>query len=231
MAGKLKFFIDFDGTVVDRDICAGMVMKYAGEGWQELNSLWEQGVLSTGECAQRTLDLMKVSPAELEDFFKRFELDTGFKNFVDWAEGRGYQLLILSDGYDNYIDLIQTKFDLKIEYYANHLEYADGWHFQSRHANPDCLKCGVCKSGIVRERSAPGMVNVYIGDGYSDRCAASICDIIFAKKSLAAYCDQEGIKYYPYHSFNDILRQLEELSAGEDIAPAQFCSSTAGDAR
>lgn len=210
MAGRLKFFIDFDGTVVDQDICASMVMKYAGEGWAELNSLWEQGVLSTGECAQRTLDLMQVTPHELDEFFMRFELDPGFKGFVDWAARRDYPLLILSDGYDNYIDLIQAKYDLRIEYYANHLEYSDGWQFKSRYANPDCLKCGVCKSGMVKERLEPGAINIYIGDGYSDRCAASICDIVFAKKSLAAYCEKEGIDYYNYHNFDDIVSKLEE---------------------
>jgi len=210
MANKLKFFIDFDGTVVSNDICASMVIQYAGDGWDALNSLWEQGIISTAECAQRTLDLMKVTPQELEIFFGRFELDPGFQNFVEWAAQRDYPLLILSDGYDNYIELIQAKYDLKIVYYANHLEYADGWLFQSSHSNPECLKCGVCKSGIVRDRVESGVTSVYIGDGYSDTCAAAICDMVFAKKSLAAYCEKESIAYYPFNTFDDILQTIEK---------------------
>lgn len=219
MAGKLKIFIDFDGTVVSRDICASMVMKYAGDGWAELNALWEQGVLSTAECAQRTLDLMKVTPPELEAFFGGFELDPGFMEFVKWAAARDYPLLILSDGYDNYIELIQNKYALNIPYYANHLDYAGGWQFQARHSNPECLLCGVCKSGIVRESLEAGVTSVYIGDGYSDTCAAVICDMVFAKKSLAAYLDKEGIKYYPYNNFYDIVRIIEEMLTGDDDKP------------
>ncbi|MGE5391723.1 MAG: MtnX-like HAD-IB family phosphatase [Deltaproteobacteria bacterium] len=211
MERKLKFFIDFDGTVVASDICASMVMKYAGQGWAELNALWEQEVLSTGECAQRTLDLMQVTPGELDDFFMRFELDPGFEHFVGWAAGRGYPLLILSDGYDNYIELIQKKYGLDIEYYANHLEYDAGWQFRSIHSNPECMKCGVCKSRLVRERIEQGVTNIYIGDGYSDRCAAAICDVVFAKKSLAAYCEKEGIDYIAYHDFYDIVSELDEM--------------------
>jgi len=211
MEAKLRFFIDFDGTVVARDICASMVMHYAGEGWAELNALWEQGVLSTGECAQRTLDLMRVTPQELDEYFLRFELDPGFQSFVEWASQRDFPLLILSDGYDNYIELIQRKYDLEIDYFANHLEYIDGWRFQSQHSNPECLKCGVCKSGLVQARLEPGITSVYIGDGYSDTCAAAICDVVFAKKSLAAYCDQEGIRYIRYQTFANILEKLDDM--------------------
>lgn len=211
MAGKLKFFIDFDGTIVSRDICASMVMKYAGDGWAKLNVLWEQGVLSTAECAQQTLDLMKVTPPELEAFFSGFELDPGFMEFVRWAAEGDYPLLILSDGYDNYIELIQNKYALNIAYYANHLEYAGGWRFQARYSNPECLLCGVCKSGIVRERLEAGVTSVYVGDGYSDTCAALICDVVLAKKSLAAYLDKAGIKYYPYNDFYDVVQIIKEM--------------------
>lgn len=215
MGIKIKFFIDFDGTVVADDVCASMVMKYAGDGWNELNALWEQGVLTTGECAQRTLDLMQVSPAELDAYFSGFELAPGFQLFVDWASERQYPILILSDGYDNYIKLIQKKYNLDIDYFANHLEYKGGWQFQSVHSNPDCLKCGVCKNGLVQERLEPGVTSIYIGDGYSDRCAAAICDVVFAKKSLATYCEQEGIDYISYQDFNEIVRHLDEMAKAE----------------
>lgn len=211
MAHKLRFFIDFDGTVVNTDICASMVMKYSGEGWAELNRLWEEGVLSTEECAQRTLDLMEVGPEELSQFFAEFELDPGFKDFTHWAAIKDYPLLILSDGYDNYIEIIQTKYQLNIPYYANHLEYEGGWQFRSCHTNPECQKCGVCKTGILQAKSEPGVINVYIGDGYSDTCAAVRCELVFAKKSLASFCEKEGIAFHHYHNFYDILNKLDEI--------------------
>ncbi|WP_054692842.1 MtnX-like HAD-IB family phosphatase [Syntrophomonas palmitatica] len=211
MGKNLIFFVDFDGTVVSQDICASMVKQYAGKGWEELNQLWEQGELSTGECAQQTLNLMQVKPEELHAFFGRFELDPGFKSFASWTATNNHPVYILSDGYDNYIDLVFRKYGLNIPYYANHLEFEDGWRFVARHQNGECDKCGVCKKQIIEEKTPLGWTRIYIGDGYSDTCPVSVCDMVFAKNSLADYCRSEGIAFEPYQDFNDITRKLDEV--------------------
>jgi 2-hydroxy-3-keto-5-methylthiopentenyl-1-phosphate phosphatase len=36
---------------------------------------------------------------------------------------------------------------------------------------------------------------VYVGDGYSDRCAALAADRVFATDGLARYLDERGIEY------------------------------------
>lgn len=211
MEKSLVFFADFDGTVSREDICYQMVKTFASQGWEELNQLWEQGVLTTGECAQRTLDLMQVKPAELEQFFQHMELNSGFTDFAAWSRKHHFPLFILSDGYDNYIASVLKRSNLSITYYANHLQYDRGWRVHSPHINLECQKCGVCKRGLVERLSPPGATTVYIGDGYSDRCAAQHCDLVFAKDSLANYCIDQGIPYYAYQDFYDILNQLHNM--------------------
>ncbi len=215
MEKKLIFFVDFDGTVVPQDICASMVKKYAGPGWEELNRLWEKGDMSTGECAQQTLNLMRVEPPELRRFFNRFELSPGFTSFVDWTRSNGHPLFILSDGYDNYIDLIIKKYRLEIPYYANHLEFENGWRFIARYQNSECTKCGVCKKQIIEQKTPPGWTSVYVGDGYSDTCPAAVCGLVFARDSLAGYCLSHGIAFVPFHDFNNILTFMEKYDEGE----------------
>lgn len=212
MEKKLIFFLDFDGTISREDVCYKMVKTFAAHGWEELNSLWEKGVLSTVDCAQSTLRLMSVDSIELQAFFDGMDIDESFADFVKWVKAKTYPLYILSDGYDNYIELLLKKKQIELPVYANHLEYQqEGWQIRTPHLNEECQKCGVCKSSIIKRLISHENVSVYVGDGYTDLCPAGICDIVFAKNRLAEYCEETGIKFYEFHDFNDIQRKMEEL--------------------
>lgn len=211
MERQLVFFMDFDGTVTYQDVGYAMVQRFASTGWYELNQRWEAGELSTGQCAQKTLDLMMVKPEELEDFFLSQQLSPGFLDFIVWLKGFHFPYFIVSDGYDNYIKPILKKYGLEIPYYANHLEYRQGWVFNSLHSNPYCEKCGTCKSQIVKLNCPQEALSVYVGDGYSDRCAAGLCDIVLAKKALAQHCRQQNIPYHSFEDFYDVKKILENL--------------------
>ena len=45
---------------------------------------------------------------------------------------------------------------------------------------------------------------VYIGDGWSDRCASAAADRRFARRSLATYLDGEGLDYTRFDNFDEI---------------------------
>ncbi|MEN6325537.1 MAG: MtnX-like HAD-IB family phosphatase [Syntrophomonas sp.] len=211
MAGKLIFFIDFDGTISREDVCYTMVKTFAREGWAELNNLWEEGVLSTGDCAQATLDLMDVLPEQLNSFFNQMKIDPAFPSFLEWIEKQNHPIYILSDGYTNYIDLILQREQIDLEYYGNIMEYREGWQVDMPHLNPECGKCGVCKKGKIEELAGPGTIKIYVGDGYSDLCPARHCDIVFAKPILADLCSREEIPFYNFNSFEDILSKLQQI--------------------
>ncbi|RME18936.1 MAG: hypothetical protein D6800_14980, partial [Candidatus Zixiibacteriota bacterium] len=49
---------------------------------------------------------------------------------------------------------------------------------------------------------------VFVGDGYSDACAARRADVLYAKKDLAEYCRAEKIAYTLYDTFEDVARDL-----------------------
>jgi len=205
------FFIDFDGTITKQDVCSAMVTKFAKEGWEKINLQWEEGTLSTEECAQLTLELMDVEPEQLDVFFEKTEIDNTFIEFVAWAEHQEYPVSILSDGYDNYIKKVLTRYGLEIPYYANHLEYEQGWRIKCLHGDKDCQKCGVCKTELMQELVQPGYISIYIGDGYSDICPAEYADIVFAKDSLARLCREKGIPFHPYEDFCDIRIKIQEI--------------------
>jgi 2-hydroxy-3-keto-5-methylthiopentenyl-1-phosphate phosphatase len=49
---------------------------------------------------------------------------------------------------------------------------------------------------------------VYIGDGYSDRCAVELADRVFARDSLAEYLDSLGRPYEPFETLSDVVAAL-----------------------
>ena len=68
--------------------------------------------------------------------------------------------------------------------------------------------CGEpCKRATVQALANGGRV-VYVGDGYSDRCAAELADRVFARSGLASYLEERGVPYEPFDDFHDITRAL-----------------------
>jgi len=51
----------------------------------------------------------------------------------------------------------------------------------------------------------------FVGDGYSDACAAGEADILFAKKDLLQYCQSKNIAYNEFSNFRDVAGCLAKL--------------------
>jgi 2-hydroxy-3-keto-5-methylthiopentenyl-1-phosphate phosphatase len=49
---------------------------------------------------------------------------------------------------------------------------------------------------------------VYVGDGYSDRCAALAADRVFARAGLARYLEEQGVAFEPFETFFDVAAAL-----------------------
>lgn len=49
----------------------------------------------------------------------------------------------------------------------------------------------------------------FIGDGQTDRYGALYADLVFAKDALPGYCDEDGVPYLRWESFDGIRRALQ----------------------
>jgi 2-hydroxy-3-keto-5-methylthiopentenyl-1-phosphate phosphatase len=90
---------------------------------------------------------------------------------------------------------------------ANEVEWhPDGWRATFRNGDA-CGTCGEpCKRADVTSVGAGEIV--YVGDGYSDRCAAQAADRVFARDGLAHYLDEQGVAYEHFHDLLDVTRSL-----------------------
>jgi 2-hydroxy-3-keto-5-methylthiopentenyl-1-phosphate phosphatase len=67
-----------------------------------------------------------------------------------------------------------------------------------------CPECGdLCKRGAL-----PDPPFVYVGDGWSDHCAALLADRVFARDGLARYLDEMGVEYEPFDDPREVATVL-----------------------
>jgi 2,3-diketo-5-methylthio-1-phosphopentane phosphatase len=213
--GKV-FMLDFDGTITKKDTVATMVKEFCDDGWQELNRSWEQGLISTEDCANQTFALFNATLEDIYQLLDTIELDDYFIKFVQLCRKKDYPIYILSDGYEQFIKYILKRHGLEdMKIYANKLNINEDniFSIQCTYNDPQCKKCGTCKKKLLHQLSANKTI-VYVGDGYTDMCVCQDANILFAKDSLLEYCHQHHIPARPYTSFKQIIDWLITLPIG-----------------
>jgi 2-hydroxy-3-keto-5-methylthiopentenyl-1-phosphate phosphatase len=71
-----------------------------------------------------------------------------------------------------------------------------------------CSSCGVCKQAPIKDARYQGRTTVLIGDGASDRKAALLADVVFAKGPLASWCARFGVPCHRFETLADVRRAL-----------------------
>lgn len=112
--------------------------------------------------------------------------------------------LVISAGFHELIEPVLAREGVHLEVLANRVEAGpDGWRVRFRD-EASCASCGEpCKRGALA-----GEPYTYVGDGYSDRCAALAADRVFARDALAAHLDELGVAYEPFANLSDVARAL-----------------------
>jgi 2-hydroxy-3-keto-5-methylthiopentenyl-1-phosphate phosphatase len=115
-----------------------------------------------------------------------------------------YDPLVISGTFHELIEPVLEREGVSVRLLANRVEpRPDGWHVVLR----DGATCDSCGEGCKRAALPDGDV-VYVGDGYSDRCAALAASRVFARDGLAAYLDAQGVEYTSFDDLTDVARGL-----------------------
>jgi 2-hydroxy-3-keto-5-methylthiopentenyl-1-phosphate phosphatase len=115
-----------------------------------------------------------------------------------------YHPLVISAGFHELIEPVLEREGLCLEVLANRVDARpDGWVVGFR----DDAACATCGEPCKRA-SLAGEPYVYVGDGYSDRCAALAADRVFARDALARHLDGLGVAYEPFNDLYDVVAAL-----------------------
>lgn len=211
-----KIFVDFDGTITQKDIGEEMFLKFGdAEEAQRIIDRWIKNEITSVDTWQQLCATVENFNEEAFDLFlEGIQIDSTFKSFVEYCDVNNFEIMILSDGLDYYINKFLKREGLHhIKAYTNKLTFdGDILIPQFPHTDEECKQCANCKRNHIINHSSDDDYTVYIGDGYSDACPVQYCDFIFAKKSLLKFCEVNRISFSPFKNFNDVRRKLEELN-------------------
>ncbi|MEY2398916.1 MAG: 2-hydroxy-3-keto-5-methylthiopentenyl-phosphate phosphatase [Actinomycetota bacterium] len=210
-------FFDFDGTITLDDVGVYLLEEFAADGWVELDEQYKAGALGSRECIELQWQCIpdSVNEAERRAAAAQVAVDPAFHPLVERLQRGGAEVAVVSDGWGFYIaDAIAP---LDIPAFTNTIDFPTNT-LVSPYRDPSCEGCGVCgtcKPAIVRAAAQRGRSTVFVGDGTSDRHAARVADIVFAKGALARWCAEERIAHT---SFETLARVASVLCVEPEIS-------------
>lgn len=210
----VKIYVDFDGTISRSDIINFLLEKYADSAWLQLDKDYIDEKISSSECLIKQIALLKKLPDEkILEAAKMVGIDETFKDFCRFCENKNIDIEIVSDGLDIYINYLLESNNIKVKKVSSNIYKGHGqveFPYNEKLCERECANC-------KKFHLDPKSFCIYIGDGYSDRCAAVSSNMVFAKNSLAKFLDKEGKEYFTFRSFADIVVVLSNfLSENND---------------
>jgi 2-hydroxy-3-keto-5-methylthiopentenyl-1-phosphate phosphatase len=130
------------------------------------------------------------------------ELRPGFHELAE-----AHRPTIVSSNFRQLIGPILERDGLELEVRANEIAWhPDGWRARFRNGEA----CGTCGEPCKRADLPTNGNVVYVGDGYSDRCAAQAANRVFARDGLARYLDEQRVAYEHFDDLHDVALAIDK---------------------
>jgi 2-hydroxy-3-keto-5-methylthiopentenyl-1-phosphate phosphatase len=210
-----KIFIDFDGTITKVDV-GEMFTDIFGDPDKnkEIIRLWVEDKITSPESWYLMFENVLIDENKFNEFIATVQIDKTFIDFIDYSIRNNFEIRVLSDGFDIYINKILERENITgLEVYCNKAIINPDNKLTPifPYGDEECKSCGNCKRNHILSNCSEEDFIIYIGDGYSDKCPIQYCDFIFAKNSLLKFCELNRITYFPFNNFDDVKLKLEEL--------------------
>ena len=223
------FLTDFDDTAAVQNVAELLLNRFGAPGWPNVRQQFRDGKMSLKEYQEITFrDILADRPAMQHYVKEHAILRPWFAELYNFCRNPGpgqepVPLAVVSQGLDFYISALLERDGFgDVPIYAVDTSFQDGrisYHYN--HAYPGRESQGNSKAFVVEQFQRRGYFVVYAGDGASDLEASRQADMVFAHRTLARFCDEEGIRYTPFQDFKSILLTVRQLHLNANgAAPA-----------
>jgi 2-hydroxy-3-keto-5-methylthiopentenyl-1-phosphate phosphatase len=222
----LRMLIDFDGTLVEPNVAIILVEEFAHDGARVAREVDEQlhaGRITLREAWRRQVALLPADRlGEMASWaVQHTPLRSGARELLALLERHQVPTAIVSGGLDFYIHPILRHAGIELPVYSDVLS-VDGHHrTELRHpyGHPTCRLCGICKAQTIRTFASDRTLTGFAGDGSTDRYAAEVADLVFARRRLRGYCDAAAVPYVMFDDFHPVVAQLSRWLGGQEPWP------------
>jgi 2,3-diketo-5-methylthio-1-phosphopentane phosphatase len=205
---RAAVFLDFDGTVTLADAGVHLLERFGGPGWRTLEDEYAAGRIGSRECLLGQWEMLAgADEAGLRAAAREVPVDPGFVPLVRALEAAGAEVTVVSDGFGFYAREVCDA--VGVACLTNDVDFTTG-ELRFPHADRccPCATCGTCKQAPLKDARRRGRLTVLVGDGTSDRKAALLADVVFAKGPLADWCAAAGVDFVPFGCLDDVRRAL-----------------------
>jgi 2-hydroxy-3-keto-5-methylthiopentenyl-1-phosphate phosphatase len=211
-------FLDFDGTITLRDATDAILAAFAAPAWRALEDAWVAGQIGSRECLAGQMALVAATQEQVDRLLDEIHVDPSVATRLDACAARAAPVHILSDGFDYCIGRILGRPDLNVlarrstTHIVSSHRHPDGkpWRATFPHPPEPCAHgCATCKPMAMERLKPVGAVTVFVGDGMSDRYATTCADVVFAKDTLATFCEHAAIPYAPCDTLVAVATGIE----------------------
>jgi 2-hydroxy-3-keto-5-methylthiopentenyl-1-phosphate phosphatase len=175
----------------------------ASEVWRQSDENFRRGVIDRRVCILDEWELVEGDEATLRAIAAEVALDPGVGPLVDALRAAGAELTVVSDGFGFYVEDAVRPFGLDV--LTNTVDFSTRrLEFPHEDRCCPCASCGTCKQAPIKDAQHRGKSTMLIGDGASDRKAALLADVVFAKDALATWCGAFGVDHLPFETLAEV---------------------------
>jgi 2-hydroxy-3-keto-5-methylthiopentenyl-1-phosphate phosphatase len=207
---KILVQCDFDGTVTEEDTSFFLLDAFAQGDWRQLLREYKEHRMSVGEFNTRAFAMVKADKHKLLEALRgNVKVRAGLHELVSYCLEKGFRLVIVSNGLDFYVEAVLKDLGLRnIEVYAAQASFhPEGMKVQYVGPDGKRLEDGF-KEAYTQSFLKLGYKVIYIGNGDSDVAPAKYAHYVFATGDLLAYCRENNLKYKPFETFIDVVKEL-----------------------
>jgi 2-hydroxy-3-keto-5-methylthiopentenyl-1-phosphate phosphatase len=222
-----RMLVDFDGTLVEPNVAIILVEEFAPDGKRiahEIDELLHTGKITLREAWTRQVALL--DPHKLSEMaewsVRHTPFRAGAREMLDLLRRHGIPTTIVSGGLDFYIDPILKHAGIDLPVFSDRIrpDGNGGLELLHPYGHATCRLCGICKAQLTHPFPAPPLRTAFAGDGSTDRYAAEVADLVFARRRLKSYCEKAQIPYVPFEDFYPVIERLTKwLDEGRPIPP------------
>jgi 2-hydroxy-3-keto-5-methylthiopentenyl-1-phosphate phosphatase len=200
-------FFDYDGTLSVADTGVAVLEALGDPAWREVDAEYERGEIGSRVCLLDEWDLLPRDEAAIRAAADTVPLDPDAESLIVELRAEGAEVAIVSDGFGFYVP--ERLGHLGVPIFTNAVDWSAGTlEFPNEDRCCACSSCGTCKQAPIKDAQRRGLTAVMVGDGISDRKAALLADVLFAKAGLARWCDRAGVPYHAFETLADVRAVL-----------------------
>src|SRR5947209_20334058 len=152
-------FLDFDGTVSERDAIDALLEAFADPEWLAIEAEWQAGRIGSRECLRAQMALLRATREEVNALLDSIKVDQGFATLLETCASLRVPVHIVSDGLDYCLQRILmhagprvARALANVQIYSSQLKLEGArWHVESANFGGECAHgCATCKPAVMR---------------------------------------------------------------------------------